>query len=66
MEAGRYRVDIAPLDVLDVVNAVEATVAPLAAEKGVAFTVAIDPALPLGAHRPVHRAQDTDERCPMP
>lgn len=47
LEAGRYRVDIAPLDVLDVVNAVEATVAPLAAEKGVAFTADIDPRFPL-------------------
>ena len=47
LEANRYRVDLAPLDVLDVVNAVEQTVAPLASEKHVDFSVEMEPALPL-------------------
>ena len=47
LEAGRYRVDIEPLDVLDVVNAVEQTVRPLADEKHVAFASSIDADFPL-------------------
>ncbi len=47
LEAERYRVDIAPLDILDAVNAVEQTVEPLAREKGVAFEVQVDPRIPL-------------------
>lgn len=47
LEAGRYRVDIEPLDMLDVVNAVEQTVRPLAEEKGVRFSVELDAGFPL-------------------
>lgn len=47
LEAGRYRVDVTPVDMLDLVDAVEQTIAPLAAEKHVAFTVIIDPQFPL-------------------
>lgn len=47
LEAGRYRVSIEPLDMLDVVNAVEQTVRPLAEEKGVAFDAELDSEFPL-------------------
>lgn len=47
LEAGRYRVNIEPLDMLDVVNAVEQTVRPLAEEKDVRFSVELDADFPL-------------------
>lgn len=49
LEANRFAVDIAPFDMLDAVNDVEQTVLPLACEKGVAFSVDIDPLFPLVA-----------------
>lgn len=47
LEAQRYRVDVAPLDVLDLVNAVDQVIAPLAEEKGVSFGLSVDPHFPL-------------------
>lgn len=47
LEANRYQVRLAPLDVLDVVNAVEQTVLPLMDEKGVSFEVDVDARFPL-------------------
>lgn len=47
IEAGRFPVSIAPVDVLDVANAIRSLAAPLASERGVVFSVDVDPASPL-------------------
>ncbi len=47
IDAERFTVDISPLDLLDVANATEALVLPLAQEKGIQFAVYIDPEMPL-------------------
>lgn len=47
IEAGRFPVHTAPVDLLDVVNAIRSLTAPLAGEKGVTFVVEADSTLPL-------------------
>lgn len=52
IEAKRFPVDVVPVDLLDVANAVEEVALPLAQEKGVEFSTRIDPSLPLVATDP--------------
>ena len=47
IEARRFAVDKVPTDLLDVANAVEASIAPLAAERGLVVRMEADPSLPL-------------------
>ncbi|WP_302392187.1 ATP-binding protein [Eggerthella sinensis] len=47
IEARRFAVDVVPVDLLDVANAAEAVVRPLADERSLSLEMRLDPALPL-------------------
>lgn len=47
IEAGRYTLEEAPVDVVDVFQAVERLVGPVASAKGVTFATSVDPDIPV-------------------
>nr|WP_194283072.1 HAMP domain-containing protein [Saccharothrix syringae] len=57
VEAGHMQVQTDPVRVSDLVAYVEALTSPLAAEKGLAFDVVVDPDVPSTLHTDEHRVQ---------
>ncbi|MBB5801655.1 HAMP domain-containing protein/signal transduction histidine kinase/CheY-like chemotaxis protein [Saccharothrix ecbatanensis] len=57
VEAGHMQVQTDPVRVSDVVGYVEAMTSPLAAEKGLAFEVVVEPDVPSTLHTDEHRLQ---------
>jgi CheY-like chemotaxis protein len=57
VEAGHMQVQTDPVRVSDVVGYVEAMTTPLAAEKGLAFEVVVEPDMPSTLHTDEHRLQ---------